>query len=107
MATRTVRPFTPGQLEALCRELGEAMSGSQIDRLLPAAGIADISQQSTKWKRLYESLSSRQTTDRNGNAVCKLIKVAMAPERFGKEPERFENHREALNLTLAFVGLEL
>lgn len=31
----------------------------------------------------------------------------MAPERFGNEPERFEGHREALNLTLAFVGLEL
>jgi uncharacterized protein (TIGR02391 family) len=31
----------------------------------------------------------------------------MAPERFGNEPERFEAHRERLNITLAFVGLEL
>jgi uncharacterized protein (TIGR02391 family) len=29
------------------------------------------------------------------------------PERFGNEPERFEAHRERLNITLAFVGLEL
>jgi uncharacterized protein (TIGR02391 family) len=104
---RIVQPFNAGQLEELCRALGEAMTGSQIDRLLPAAGIADISQQSTKWKRLYESLGARQNRDGNGNAVCRFIKVAMAPERFGSEPERFEGHREALNLTLAFVGLEL
>ncbi len=78
-----------------------------MDRLLPDAGIADVSQQSTKWKRLYESLGARQNNDRTGTAVCKFIKVAMAPERFGNEPERFEGHREALNLTLAFVGLEL
>ena len=31
----------------------------------------------------------------------------MAPERFGNEPERFDQHRDALNLTLGFVGLEL
>jgi uncharacterized protein (TIGR02391 family) len=103
----TVAPFTPGQLEALCRALGEAMTGEQMNRLFPAAGIADVSQQSTKWKRLYESLGTRQNGDRNGTAVCRFVKVAMAPERFGNEPERFEGHREALNLTLAFVGLEL
>ncbi len=107
MSSKTVPPFTAGQLEALCRELGEAMTGSQMDRLLPAASIADISQQSTKWKRLYESLASRQNQDSNANAVCRFIKVAMAPERFGSEPERFEAHREGLNLTLGFVGLEL
>jgi hypothetical protein len=83
------------------------MTGSQMDRLLPAAGIADSSQQSTKWKRVYESLARRQNQDGNGNAVCRFIKVAMAPERFGSEPERFEAHREGLNLTLGFVGLEL
>jgi uncharacterized protein (TIGR02391 family) len=107
MPSKKVPSFTAGQLEALSRELGEAMTGSQMDRLLPAAGIADTSQQSTKWKRLYESLARRQNQDRSGIAVCRFIKVAMAPERFGSEPERFEAHRERLNLTLGFVGLEL
>jgi uncharacterized protein (TIGR02391 family) len=104
---KTVPPFTAGQLEALCRELGETMTGTQMDRLLPAASITDSSQQSTKWKRLYESLARRQNQDGNGNAVCRFMKVAMAPERFGSEPERFEAHREGLNVTLGFVGLEL
>ena len=107
MAAKTVPPFTPGQLEALCRELGETMTGTQMDRLLPAAGVADTSQQSTKWKRLYESLGGQQNHDRTGNSVCRFIKVAMAPERFGVEPERFEAHRENLNVTLGFVGLQL
>ena len=107
MAPRTVAPFTAGQLEALCRELGETMTGSQVDRLLPAAGIPDTSQQSTKWKRLYETLGRQQNQDENGNAICRFIKVAMAPERFGSEPERYEAHREGLNLTLGFGGLEL
>jgi hypothetical protein len=50
---QAVPPFSAGQLEAICRELGEAMTGSQLSRLLPDAGIADVSTQSTKWKRLY------------------------------------------------------
>lgn len=107
MASKAVAPFAAGQLEALCRELGETMTGSQIGRLLPAAGVPDTSQQSTKWKRLYDSLGQQQNKDGDGTAVCRLIKVAMAPERFGTEPERYEQHREALNLTLGFVGLAL
>lgn len=104
---QTVPPFNAGQLEAICRELGDAMTGSQLSRLLPDAGIADNSSESTKWKRLYEALVTRQAKDANGNAVCRFIRIAMAPERFGSEPERFEAHREGLNLTLSFVGLEL
>lgn len=104
---QVVPPFNAGQLEAICRELGEAMTGSQLSRLLPDARIADISNESTKWKRLYDALSARQQHDANANAVCRFIRVAMAPERFASEPERFEGHREALNLTLGFVGLEL
>jgi uncharacterized protein (TIGR02391 family) len=104
---QTVAPFTAGQLEAIARELGEAMTGSQLSRLLPDAGIGDISTQTTKWKRIYEALAARQGIDGRGNAVCRFIRVAMAPERFGNEPERFEAHREGLNVTLAFVGLEL
>jgi uncharacterized protein (TIGR02391 family) len=107
MAAKIASAFTAAQLEALCRELGETMTGSQMDRLLPAAGIEDTSQQSTKWRRLYESLGRRQNVDKNGNAICRFIKVAMAPERFGTDPEDFESHRSALNLTLGFVGLEL
>jgi uncharacterized protein (TIGR02391 family) len=107
MSTKITAPFTPAQLEALCRELGETMTGTQIDRLLPAAGVDDTSQQSTKWKRLYESLGRQQNEDQTGSAVCRFIKVAMAPERFGAEPERFEEHRENLNMTLGFVGLDL
>src|SRR4051812_23054979 len=100
---QTVPPFNAGQLEAICRELGEAMTGTQLSRLLPDAGIADISNESTKWKRLYEALATRQAKDKKGNVVCRFIRVAMAPERFGNEPERFEARREGLNLTLAFV----
>lgn len=55
----------------------------------------------------HESLALRQNQDGNGNAVCRFIKVAMAPERFGSEPERFEAHREGFNLTLGFIGLQL
>lgn len=107
LVTQTVPPFTAGQLEAISRELGEAMTGNQLSRLLPDAGIADISAQSTKWKRIYEALAARQANDGRGNAVCRFIRAAMAPERFGNEADRFEVHREGLNLTLAFVGLEL
>jgi uncharacterized protein (TIGR02391 family) len=107
MAKRVVPRLKAGQLEAVCRELGEAMTGSQLSRLLADAGITDVSTESTKWKRLYESLSYRQGLDGNGNAVGQFIKTALAPERFTQEPDRFESHRESLNMTLSFLGLEL
>jgi hypothetical protein len=84
---QTAPPFTAGQLEAIARELGEAMTGSQLSRVLPDAHIADISTQSTKWKRIYEALAARQAKDGRGNAVCRFIRVVMAPERFGSEPD--------------------
>jgi hypothetical protein len=68
------------------------MTGTQMDRLLPAASITDISQQSTKWERLYESLARRQNQDGHRNAVCRFIKVAMAPGLPPKPPTTNDRH---------------
>ena len=76
---QTLPPFNAGQLEAISRELGEAMTGSQLSRLLPDAGIADISNQSTKWKHIYEALAARQAQDRRGDAVCRFIPSRWRP----------------------------
>lgn len=107
MTKRVFPRLKAAQLEAVCRELGEAMSGSQLGRLLADAGIRDVSTESTKWKRLYQCLSNRQALDGNGQAVGLFIKRALAPERFAQEPDRFEGHRDSVNLTLGFLGLEL
>jgi uncharacterized protein (TIGR02391 family) len=82
----------------LRKHAGERGEGGTIGR--PQRGALFLPSEHGK-------LMSQHEPAPNGNAVCRFIKVAMAPERFGSEPERFEGHREALNLTLAFVGLEL
>jgi hypothetical protein len=81
------------------RELGEALTGSQLDRFLLGLKLPR-SNQSTKWKRIFESLAVQQATDGHGDSVARFIKQTMAPVRFTTEPERFDEHRERLNLPL-------
>lgn len=99
--------FQPGALEELCRELADTMTGTQLTRLLQQAGLAERSTESTKWKRLYQTLVASQTRLKDGRPVVALLHAAMAPARFGSDEKRFEAHREALNVTLAFSGLRV
>lgn len=98
-----IAPFPPGRLEELCRSLGEVMTGTQLTRLLEQAGIADRSTESTKWKRLYQSVNRRH----DGRPVIAILHAAMDPARFGRHRHGYEVHRQALNVTLAFAGLTL
>src|SRR5438093_4582196 len=69
LAIRSEERFSRNaETELVCRLLLEKKNG-----------IADISTQSTKWKRIYEALATRQAKDRRGNAVCRFVRVAMAP----------------------------
>lgn len=99
--------FNAGQLEEICRQLGEVMTGGQLPHLLADAGVPAPSPQSTKWRRLVEDIGAQQRRDGNGRCVLRVIESAMAPVRFTSEPARFQERRAALNRVLSLTGFEL
>jgi uncharacterized protein (TIGR02391 family) len=101
--------FTPGQLEAICRVLGDTqggLTGSEIGQILSQCNIKDTDPQNTKWKRLYNAFAERLNKDGHSNAVLNFITHALEPVRYGGQSGVFEDRRSGLNVTLAFAGLE-
>ncbi len=108
MPPKTVVPSFPNtSLETLARELGEAMTGTELTRLLEEAGVANSSPESTKWKRIYGNLRDAQAKEGNGKPIVRFVKVAAAPVRFVGSPDQYEEFRAAINVTLSLHGLEL
>lgn len=97
--------FNPDHFESIARELGELVSGSQLDQFFISRGIQDTSGHSTKWRRIYISLMARQQTDRCGNNVAAFIMLIMSPARHTNNQARFESARQILNKVLIFDGL--
>jgi hypothetical protein len=54
--------FPNTSLEALARVLGDAMTGTQLTQLLAQARVEDVSDESTKWRRIYSNLGLFDTT---------------------------------------------
>lgn len=55
--------FDSGQLEGICRVLGDTdkgLTGSEIEQLLRVSQIPDPQPSITKWKRLFEALLSQE-----------------------------------------------
>lgn len=46
--------------ESIARELGELVTGTQLDQSFALQGLADVSGQSAKWRRMRISLLTRQ-----------------------------------------------
>ena len=102
-------PFPPGQLEAIAKALGDTdtgLSGSEIGHMLSQASIRDVDPNLTKWKRLYNALASRQNADKSGDRVLQFIHLALSPARYAGKRDLFEHRRSAVNVPLAFYGLE-
>lgn len=101
-----IPPFQEGQIESLARLLGECGSGTDISRVLANRGLVDESGESTKWRRLYWIFLEVQRKHQCANHVLDFTSSFLAPARFVGRSEEFENHREELNVVLAFSGLE-
>ena len=99
-------PFDDAVATGLAKVLGEAGTGSDIDRVFHDRGIVERSGESTKWKRLYAAFRGLQHHDRCANGVLGFIASFLKPTRFAGRADQFEHHRVELNMVLAFVGLE-
>lgn len=105
-----IKSLDLGSLESICKTLGETnngLSGTEITKYLAECNIKDLQLNSTKWKRLYDALYSKQTEDRCSNNVLAFIKYVMRPSRHIHRKEWIENIRTELNYILSFEGFEL
>jgi len=98
--------ITEEHFEPLARCLGECASGSDITRILHAQKLSDESGESTKWRRLYAIFISSQKQTNSSNQIYSFIKALLSPPRFVGRSDEFELHRQNLNVTLSFLGLE-
>lgn len=102
--------FTSGQLESICKALGDTYSGltgSEIGHMLAQIGVEDSTPTMTKWKRLYNALGERQNQDQSGDKVFSFIAKALEPARFAGRPYDFHAIATDLNVTLAYVGVQI
>jgi uncharacterized protein (TIGR02391 family) len=102
------RVFAESELQAIAQALAdtsEGLSGSEIGYLLSSLKMADPTPGTTKWKRLFNAFAERQNHSQNRRAILEFMRRAMRPERFAKQPERFEPMRASLNRAVAFCGL--
>ncbi len=108
MGSTSEHRFTDSQLQAMAEALAhtsDGLKGTEIAYLLSSIGIEDPAPDMTKWKRLFNAFVTRQNHSQNRRAILEFIRRAMRPERYAKEPERFEPMRANVNRALAFCGL--
>lgn len=102
-------PIPPQILEAICRaigNIGEGLSGTDINKYLLDCHIENPTPDITKWKRLYNALSQKQFQVKNSNDILKFIQLAVHPSRFiSFGTDRFLEVTTLLNQPLSFVGL--
>jgi uncharacterized protein (TIGR02391 family) len=104
------KTFSQSELEAIAAALAdtsEGLTGTEIGHILASLKMADPTPTMTKWKRLHNAFVERQNYSQNRRAIVQFIREAMKPERYAKQPERFEPMRANLNRALAFSGIAI
>lgn len=106
----TIKKFDLASLESICKILGDTnngLSGTEITKYLSECNIKDPQLNSTKWKRLYDSLTLKQRNDQCANNIIAFIQHVIRPSRHVDNQNWFEQIRIKLNYVLSFEGYEI
>lgn len=110
MANKIFNTIDSGTLESLAKILadtGQGLTGTELTKFIPEAGLIDVDPLNTKWKRLYNSFAYYQNRNKNSNYILKFINLSLKPSRFIGQNDKFETIRSELNKRLSFIGLQL
>lgn len=101
-------PFTESELEVLGHALDDIASHAELPALFNDSGLVepDREKRFAKWLRIKATLANAQRVSGSANPALRFIMVALRPARFVTDQTKFERLREAVNLNLAFVGLQ-
>jgi uncharacterized protein (TIGR02391 family) len=103
-----VPPFSPASVEAICRVLGDAVTGPQIPNLIVPLKVTEApgEAQNTKWKRLFNAVAVAQNRQGDGRPLLRLVQGVMAPVRF-PSPADFAERRMLVNERLLLSGFQV
>lgn len=105
--------FNESSIENICRILGDLTTGSKITNMLNVLGYFDHDYHlygkpvSSKWKRLYDVVTSESNKSQNIDPLFKIVEYIMQPINFVNEPDDWRSHLKAINSILIFHGYEL
>ena len=105
-----IKKFDLASLESICKILGDTadgLTGTEISKYLSEYNIKDPQINSTKWKRLYDSLALKQKEDQCANNIIAFIQHVIRPSRHVDNRTWFEQIRMKLNYVLSFEGFEI
>lgn len=110
MAKKIFSQIDGGTLESIAKILADTnfgLTGTELSRFIPEAGLIDVDPTITKWKRLFNSFAEFQNRTKTSNLILRFINITMKPSRFVGQNEKFEFLRGELNKRLSFIGLTL
>lgn len=88
--------------------LAEAVTGSQIPRLIAAIRVTEApgAGQPSKWTRLYDAVAERQNKQQDGRPLLRLVAEVMQPVRFDTSAG-FDEARARVNERLLLTGYKV
>jgi uncharacterized protein (TIGR02391 family) len=110
MAQRIFNTVDSGTLEGMAKILadtGQGLTGTELSKFIPEAGLVDVDPSNTKWKRVNNSFADYQNKNHNSNSILRFINISLKPSRFIGQNDKFETIRAELNKRLLFIGLQL
>ena len=93
-------------IEILSKILGDGATGSSISRTFSSLNIKEPPGESTKWKRLYNTLCQLQSQEKSSNCVLKVIAEILAPALFADRIDNFNDLKFRINMVLCLHGVE-
>jgi uncharacterized protein (TIGR02391 family) len=99
--------FIKGVSDVLAQTDHPGLSNSEIDSLLPMAGISHREAGGNKRESLYITLNNKQLKQKAANSVVAFISQAMSPSRYARDPNRFESLRDQLNEFMVHFGYRI
>ena len=101
-------PFSESDLETISHTLEDAANHRELAALLSDSGLTESVWETRppRWLRIKTALGQAQGASGSGIPVLKFISVVLRPSRLVQDPPRFDALREAVNLRLAFIGLQ-
>ena len=107
MSSDQTAGYSYGLVQAVCDVLGQTqqpgLSGAEIDKLLRCIGAPSRNRDVNKRTGLFDALYKAQRSD--GRIFIRFITRAMAPERYVKDRQRFEDLRQQLSEVMVFHEL--
>jgi uncharacterized protein (TIGR02391 family) len=107
MAQQKIPPFSPQQLDSICRIVAASVEGKEMERILNQIGTSSEDFNLAKWKRLANALGEVQNISQTGGHIISFIQIVYDPVSWTQKKDNFISSLIELNKVLSLCGFEL